>query len=381
MKFGVCLISNYEEDSQESMLRYADHLEEMLHEKGVSVFRIAPRVVFGGMLKGVVKKFLGYIDKYLFFPITLRLQCRRFESDGIPWMIHVVDHSNALYVRLAGKIPTLVTCHDVGAIKGSRGKLEDCRASIFGKQLQTMILSGLVKASMRVAVSHYTKRDFLELVDQKDQKILDQRTKVILNPIRLENQRVFENRSDDRILNLFNTTGVPRYLFHVGSNLRRKNREVILEVFARWRKEDDLLVFAGEKLSVGLMEKARELGLQKWIVDVGRVDSTLLAQLYQNAFAFLFPSRFEGFGWPIIEAQACGVPVLTADNSAMPEVSGNSALIRNSEDVSGFVEDLLHLEVDSEREKWIEKGRINVQRFNAAHFESEYLKLYEEMIS
>ncbi|MES2307882.1 MAG: glycosyltransferase family 1 protein, partial [Verrucomicrobiota bacterium] len=380
VKFGVCILSNYEADSQQSMLRYADHLKQMLSSKEIPTITLVPPSIFGGISGGGLKKILGYIDKYLLFPFILFKKCQELRRESIPWIVHIVDHSNALYVPLIQGIPTVITCHDVGAIKGARGELEDCKASFMGKGLQRMILKGLVSATCRACVSEYTRNDFLRFVPESDQKRVASQTEVILNPIRPENKNVFETKDPSILKSIFSSKGIPRYLFHVGSNLRRKNREVILEVFAQWKKEGDFLIFAGEKLSEDLKAKAQSLDLIHSVLDLGPVNERLLASLYQNAFAFLFPSRFEGFGWPIIESQACGGPVLAANNSAMPEVAGGAASLRDSEDIDGFCEDLKKLENVDFRNQMIEKGIQNARRFDVQIFENSYFAIYKKIL-
>src|SRR5205085_3940294 len=101
--------------------------------------------------------------------------------------------------------------------------------------------------------------------------------------------------------------------------------------------------------------------------------------LYNRAHALLFPSRFEGFGWPIAEAQACGCPVLTSNRPPMNEVAGQGALLRDIEDENGFSEDLLRLRDPATRKKYRELGLQNAIRFSARKMAERYLAVYREL--
>jgi len=170
------------------------------------------------------------------------------------------------------------------------------------------------------------------------------------------------------------------FVLHVGSNLRRKNREGVLRIFARCKSEwSGLLVFAGDPLSDSLRSLGRDLGIDRRIVEVPNADSRVLEALYNRAVALLFPSTFEGFGWPIAEAHACGCPVLCAERDPMKEVAGAAALAHPIEDEAAFAADLLRLTDPVERAQWSAKALENAQRFSTARMISEYAELYRSL--
>src|SRR5262249_39691797 len=115
------------------------------------------------------------------------------------------------------------------------------------------------------------------------------------------------------------------FVLHVGSNLRRKNRDGVLRIFARIHNDwDGQLVFAGEPLDTSLRRMAVDLGIVDRVIEVPNPPDELLEVLYNCAVALLYPSRFEGFGWPVIEAQACGCPVVCSNSGPIPEAAGNA---------------------------------------------------------
>ncbi len=106
----------------------------------------------------------------------------------------------------------------------------------------------------------------------------------------------------------------------------------------------------------------------------------VLEACHRHAFALLFPSRFEGFGWPVIEAQACGCPVLTATASALPEVAGEGACLRDPADEAGFAADLRSLLDPAFRADLVARGFRNAARFTPEEMVSRFVRLYEEIL-
>jgi glycosyltransferase involved in cell wall biosynthesis len=170
------------------------------------------------------------------------------------------------------------------------------------------------------------------------------------------------------------------FVLHVGSNLRRKNREGVLRIFARCRKEwNGFVVFVGEPLSDGLRSLGQQLGVADRVVEIPNASNDLLEALYNCATALLFPSTFEGFGWPIAEAQACACPVICTDREPMTEVAGGAALLRKVEDEAGFAADLLSLTNPAEHERWSAKALENAKRFSTSRMIAEYCELYRSL--
>jgi glycosyltransferase involved in cell wall biosynthesis len=140
-----------------------------------------------------------------------------------------------------------------------------------------------------------------------------------------------------------------------------------------------LVVLAGDPLSPPLRSLGRELGISDRIVEIPNAESEMLEALYNCATALLFPSTFEGFGWPIAEAHACGCPVLCTDREPMTEVAGAAGLFCGVEDEAGFAAELLRLTNPDERARWSEKALENAKRFSAARMVAEYSKLYRSL--
>ncbi len=367
----VLLIGNYPADQQQSMLRFANMMRDGLMRAGVAVELITPRPCFGRIhfAGAFVAKWLGYIDKFLLFPRELR---RRVAS-GVE-IVHICDHSNAMYGRWLRGEPVVITCHDLLAVRGALGEVPDTPASATGKYLQRWIISGLRKAAAVACVSNATRRDAERLVRREDG-----RPRFLVIPLGLNYPfgKMEPARACALLASVRGLAPERPFALHVGSNLRMKNREGVLRIFAltknKWAGQ---LVFAGDKLTPQLRSLGKELGILDRVVEVESPKSELLEALYNSALVLLYPSRYEGFGWPIIEAQACGCPVICADREPMSEIAGEGALTAPLEDEAAMARALLRLTDPAERAPWSEKSLRNAERFQSDEMIASYVALY-----
>ena len=381
MTTHVLLVGNYLPDGQESMLRFRDLLLAGLPSEGTAVETISPTPVFGRWLHPLhtsLGKWLAYVDKYLLFPIHLRRRVRALPRGAV---VHICDHSNAVYAPPAGSSghPVLVTCHDLGAVRGARGEATDCPASRTGRILQRWILRSLGRADMIACVSTATKDDVSRLVRRPDGAL--PQTRLVLNGLNAPYQPLVPAEADARLRDATTLDASRPFLLNVGSSLRRKNREGILRTLARIKTEwPGQVVFAGEALPSELTTLAGELGIESRVVQIIKPVHQTLEALYSRAFALLFPSTFEGFGWPVIEAQACGCPVLCSDAGSLPEVVGESAFVRAPNDLAAFGDECLRLaNSPAARQEWIAKGLVNARRFTTGTMLDHYRYLYLEL--
>ncbi|OKH22664.1 glycosyltransferase family 4 protein [Chroogloeocystis siderophila] len=370
----ILLLGNYLPDRQESMLRFAQILQTGLTQRGHEVRLVQPQPIFGKLKLssfGLVK-WLGYIDKFLLFPQQL--------CQAIAWadVVHICDHSNAMYAKYLENVPHLVTCHDLLAVRGALGDDTDCPASMTGKVLQNWILKSLQKSQMVVCVSSSTKHDLEKLIENS---LFTKKIRLVLNGLNYSYKQIYRDEVDSRLANIIELDLSKPFILNVGSSLKRKNRDGIMRIFSKIKEQwDGQLIFAGEALTTEQIQLAEQLNIKEQIIQIIKPDNNLLEALYNRAFVFLFPSKCEGFGWPVIEAQACGCPVICSDRTSLPEVVGDSALMRSIEDESGFAEDILRLVDPVERHLWIQKGLNNIKRFTLDEMIDQYNQLYIELV-
>jgi glycosyltransferase involved in cell wall biosynthesis len=370
----ILLVANYRPDRQPSMLGFASLMEQGLKNAGHRVQKAHPPVVFGRLARWlpVASKWLGYLDKFVLFPPLLRQAAR--DAD----IVHICDHSYAMYARKGRRIPYVVTCHDLLAVRGGFGEQTDCPASPFGRILQRWIVRGLRRADGVACDSTATLVDATRFLSASGRAL-----ELLPLALRYDYKPLSESERGERLKAVSGLDPNKPFVLHVGSSQRRKNREGVLRVFARIAdKVDAQLVFAGKFLEPAQRQLAAQLKVLDRIVETGEISNELLIALYGGALVFFFPSRFEGFGWPIIEAQSCGCPVVCSDGGPFPEVAGDSALMRDVEDEGGFAADIVRLATDANlRAVVTQKGLQNTLRYRPEQMISKYVAFYERVLA
>jgi glycosyltransferase involved in cell wall biosynthesis len=316
----LLLVGNYPADGQKSMLAYAQMLLRGLRAAGVEVELTAPRAVLlrEGTIPTGLAKWIAYIDKFVIFPLFLVLAARRFDR------MHVCDHSNGMYLFWLPRERSSVTCHDVIAIQAARGLVTGWHTGLTGKVLQALNLRGVARAGRIVCVSDLTRMQLLDL-----RRDLAARTTVIRNALH------GDFRADRAWREVLAANGLGAladapFFLHVGSDHPRKNRVAVARIFAgvlhTKRFANALLVFVGPPPDAPTREVIAEGGFATRVQTVEDASHALLVALYSGAQALIFPSLNEGFGWPIVEAQACGCPVFASNLAPFPEVGGEAAV-------------------------------------------------------
>ncbi|WP_233869136.1 glycosyltransferase family 4 protein [Paraburkholderia adhaesiva] len=316
----LLLVGNYPADGQKSMLAYAQMLLRGLRAAGVEVELTAPRAVLlpRGIVPAGLAKWIAYIDKFVIFPIYLVLAARRFDRT------HICDHSNGMYLLWLPRTRSSVTCHDVIAIQAARGLVTGWHTGFTGKVLQALNLRGVARARRIVCVSDLTRTQLLDLRND-----LAARTTVIRNGLHGDFRMDHAWREVLAASGLGALADAPFFL-HVGSNHPRKNRVAVARVFAAllrgMRFANARLVFVGPPPDAPTREVIAEGGFASRVRTVEDASHALLVALYSGAQALIFPSLNEGFGWPIVEAQACGCPVFASNRAPFPEVGADAAV-------------------------------------------------------
>jgi glycosyltransferase involved in cell wall biosynthesis len=175
-----------------------------------------------------------------------------------------------------------------------------------------------------------------------------------------------------------------RYLLYVGTLQPRKNLARVIAAFARVCDRVELggvqLVLAGKKgwLYDDLFAAVERLGLRGRVAFPGYIPDADLPALLSGGTAFVFPSLYEGFGIPVLEAGGCGVPVITSNTSSLPEVAGDAALLVDPHDVEAIAEAMYRLVTDEAlRAELTRRGLENVKRFSWEKCARETLAVLE----
>lgn len=378
---SIVLVGNYPRDQQESMLRFSAMLQQGLAQLGHPPALLHAPVFFGARCQTGhgLGKWIGYLDKYLLFPFQLRRLARRHRADRRV-LVHLTDHSNAVYTRYLQGVPNLVTCHDLLAVRSARGEFPQNPVRWSGQQLQRAILRGLNRAGHVVADSQATFADVRRLTSLPPEKI--SRVHVGLNypytPMPADEAR-------RRVAVLLGRDNPPPFILHVGGNQWYKNRRGVLQIFRELHRlvpNPPLLVLAGKPLPPDLLAGA-EWNLTGKFVQLNHCDNEDLRALYSLAELLLFPSLAEGFGWPPVEAQACGCRVVVSQVEPLPEVAGPSAFLVDPHAAPAAAVALRDAlaEPPAARHARREAGLQNIRRFAPQTMVQAYLTLYAQLLA
>ena len=368
----ILLTRNYLPDAQQSMLRFSQTLERELRNAGHEVHVLRPRARLGrnratGQGPG---KWLAYIDKFvLFIP-----QLRRFASRAD--VVHICDHAYSPYTRYLAGIPTVVTCHDLLSVSCAFGEFSGRTVRWSGRKYQQLILTGIGRASLVGCDSASTRSDLLRLT-----KVSRERVSVIHIGYNFAYSPCSDSEARQRVKRL----GIDldaRFIIHVGSDVWYKNVTGVVRIFSSllsFPQTNDLhLVMVGNGRTRELNSLIGEYGLSSRIIVLSRVSNDDLRALYSRASGLLFPSLCEGFGWPIIEAQACGCPVFTSNRAPMTEVAGDGAVYFDPEKYQEAADIIRrHLPESAEMRSL---GFVNAARFSATAMAAAYVRLYFQAI-
>lgn len=378
----IVLIGNYLPDKQESMIRFVTMFHETYTRAGLETEVWYPPAFFGtltGSTHTGPGKWLAYIDKYILFPAVIVCKRIRFAVQKKRAVFHICDHSNSPYMGFLPVNQTVITCHDVITIRGAMGfKDAYCESSPTGKILQKWILNNLRKARKIAFVSDFTRNQFLEVLDIiQDHTTADASSyQVIYNGFNAA-FNVMPVWECDLIFEKYNLSFPLPYLLHIGSDLPRKNRKLLImalrELKTRW---NGVLCYAGKDIDDELRGLIAQYGLRDRVVCIVKPPHDLVTALYNRCEAFLLPSFSEGFGWPLIEAQACGAPVIASALEPMIEVCGGAALHADPYQATAFADAVIKLQNKAIRDELVAKGLKNCERFQNEGIISSYLAFY-----
>ena len=275
-------------------------------------------------------------------------------------------HSAYFLMPYAPGAPTLVTVYDLIPL------LFPHQSTLRARLLARWATRLALRASKRViAISDATRRDFLTHFRLQPEKI---------QAIPLAADPAFRPQFRKTVAEARARYGLPeRYLLYLGSNKPHKNLRRLVEAWARLQPQSMPLVIAGawDGRYPEARQRAAALSLEGQVRWLGPVPETDLPALYSGSLLFVFPSLYEGFGLPVLEAMACGTPVACSNSSSLPEVAGDAALLvdpMNTEELVTAVRTAL--ENESLRQDMTEKGLRRAQGFSWLQTAQRTLELY-----
>ncbi|MFQ5593189.1 MAG: glycosyltransferase family 4 protein [Anaerolineae bacterium] len=272
--------------------------------------------------------------------------------------------------------PTVVTVHDLIPMV-----LPAYRGSALVRAYTRLVAAGARRADAVIADSEHSKRDIVAHL-----KIDPQRVHVI--PLAAGPQ--FQPATPEEIASVRARHNLPdRYVLYLGGFDQRKNVPALLRAFARLQAGPGLgLVIAGRlpardtAFAPDPRPIAAQLGIEDSVVFPGWIDERDKPPLYSGAELFAFPSAYEGFGLPVLEAMACGAPVVTSTASSLPEVSGDAAVTVDPYEVNGLAQAMAIVLDDAERRRAMGKaGLVQASRFSWQHTAEATLRVCRQALA
>ena len=374
----VLLVTNFAPDAQESMLRFGRMLATGLAAHGIEASTLSPTPVLSRLARPYRyrgwPKWLGYFDKFIVFPWRLRRAIRIERPD----VIHIVDHGNSGYRLAAGSRPLLVTCHDLLEIRAASGEIPLHRPGRSGRLFQRWILGHLSAAADVVCNSQQTRTELLRLGRREPD-----RTRLLYLGLNHPYAPVPLAEATTRLRRLAPgpwSEESPGYYLNVGGGQWYKNRPGLLRTFAallQQSSDQPWLVLVGKPLSAADAALVVELGIGRRLLGLANVSNADLAALYSCSLGLIFPSREEGFGWPIAEALACGCPVFTTQRAPMTEVGGDAAVYLDADQPERAAALLLAARADASAMR--ARGLVQAQRWNPDRMLGDYACVYRQL--
>jgi glycosyltransferase involved in cell wall biosynthesis len=272
-----------------------------------------------------------------------------------------IYHSPTFSAPIYQPCKTIITVHDTIHL-------------IFGKSIHRLyyryiVKPAMVRASHIITVSEYSKADIVKYLGIPKEKVY-----VTYNGID-ERFRPAHNKTTDNIKKKYGIFS--RYILFVGNQKPHKNVDNILKAFKTAMEKDrlnHLLILAGVKNSY--IKTGGDLDRQ--IVYINNHTDDDLIELYQSADLFLSPSLYEGFGLPMLEAMACGVPVITSNRTSIPEVTGDAAVLVDPENIEEIANAICRVLLDENLKRdLIKKGLERARVFSWRKMAEETLELYK----
>lgn len=326
--------------------------------------------------------------------------------------------SHTLPILRKPGLKTVITVHDLGA--EYLPAFHQLKQVLYLKLMTHFQLKGATKI---IAVSEATKLDLVNKIGIEKEKVevvyegVDKEAFSYQPACRTGRLSAISQVKIDDILRRY---GIERnsYFLFVGTIQPRKNLERLIKAFAtfargpaatvsyrpsspstplrvRARRQETssasplagyitnfqlVLVGGGGWKSEHIYNLPKELGIEIKVKFLGRVEDNALAALYSGAIALVFPSLFEGFGLPILEAFACGCPVITSNTSSMPEVAGDAALLVNPESTEEIKEGMVRIIKDDKfRDILIQKGHSRIKNFSWEKTARETLNVFKDI--
>lgn len=286
-------------------------------------------------------------------------------------MLHCTSNTAPIFCR----VPLILTLHDIIFLE-PRDKSNKSLYQNMGWFYRRLVVPRILKRCRRIiTVSNYEMNNIMTKLN-----IPRERMAMIYNgynewfrPI-ADTAQVYQKYIEE-----------PGYFFFLGNTDPKKNTERTLIAYAKYLEKSEvkrklLMADLGKEYLNEIVRRNHLEDMMQQVVMPGYIVNSDLPFIYNSAFAFLYTSLRESFGIPLLEAMACGTPVITSNTSSMPEIGGPDAILINPEDPDAIAEMMIRLETDDEYYRRQEKiGLVRAEQFSWQQTAEQLLYLYEKV--
>lgn len=267
-----------------------------------------------------------------------------------------------------GKFKQVITIHDLIPLLYPEGRRQQY---IYYKYILPNVIR---KVDKIITVSNYTKRDLI-----KYYKIEPNKIEVVYNGY--DKPKYIDKEYSKKYV--YDKFKLEKYILMVGINYNYKNLHSVIEAYKNINTDLKIIIVGNYNVSYGsyLREMTLKYNLEKNVLFLGYVSSEDKERLYQAAEFFIFPSLYEGFGLPVLEAMANKIPVLLSNATSLPEVGGEAAIYFDPNSIKDIEQKIKYIisMSDEEREQIIIKGLYNIEKFSWEKCSSEILKVLNKI--
>ena len=368
---NVTLFRNFIEDQRTSMEIYADQLLKNLQKLDLDFFHFNEyRPIFGRLTNMLTDKANLRMRTARYFDYPLQAKKRGGTVN------HILDHGYAHLLKVLDPEMTVITVHDIIPLLASRGEIKGVEKD--RKRWLSEYTARFYKMARHIiAISENTKNDLIQYCDCKPESIT-----VIyygINPV----FKPVNTLEKNKLRQLFNLPQDNTKLILIVGEAFYKNRYTSLKVLER--------LACNYGSAIGLVSLGRNSPDWNYaitnspqrskVIHIDYLSSEDMLRLYNAVDCLLFPSWYEGFGIPPLEAMACGIPVVTSNAASLPEAVGDAGLVFAPDDVTGMTDAIERLLKDNEfRKDQVRKGLEHVKNFNWTKNITETLEVYRKII-
>ncbi|ELZ75341.1 glycosyl transferase group 1 [Haloferax volcanii DSM 14919] len=301
------------------------------------------------------------LDSYLSSSIGIKNALEEYDTKVDIFHLTSQDYAAGLGISDI-ESPVILTVHDlIPLVSEYDNPILKAYARIYSRELNN--------ASRILAISEYTKQDVISNTDVGESMV------DVVYPS-ISSKKYSGSITEPR-------DSPETYILYVGSMSKKKNISTIIEAM-KWVPEPINLVLVGGSdvyTSQRVKYHAFRNGVSKRVIQTGYVDDPTLANLYQSALAFVFPSNYEGFGRPPLEAMLNDTPVIATSTTAVPEILGDAAVFCDPSNPSDWANSIKEIyNNDNLKRDLVKKGQERIKNYSWEQCADETVKIYKNMI-